>query len=327
MRNLPKRPARNVPEQQKRRLLRWLEAWEEHQAFAAIEFEPSEGSGGSIDPERLASLIEPFDSQLVEGQIRLMPAHGEEEPLLLLLIKPWNEADYLVAPFTAIGEPATPTELKLRDHMLYSSLCLWNTRTLPRTLLSESWVVDECDESEMADVHAILEVAMLGSDVPEHLLEKTGAPIFRSEDPRIDYQDQYLRAFGVWIASVPSTKQPAGELFTLHFSAPSPDALAASSGRTEFIKEENWFESDPRTHSVVFFPHQDGEHLECNLYKLGVADTRSSEFDGYVLQFKSGERSAPIEDGRVVFKRSSGLEDICFTGPNGETIRLAPKGD
>jgi len=326
MRNLPKRPARNVPEQQKRRLLRWLEAWEEHQAFAAIEFEPSEGSGGSIDPERLASLIEPFDSQLVEGQIRLMPAHGEEEPLLLLLIKPWNEADYLVAPFTAIGEPATPTELKLRDHMLYSSLCLWNTRTLPRTLLSESWVVDECDESEMADVHAILEVAMLGSDVPEHLLEKTGAPIFRSEDPRIDYQDQYLRAFGVWIASVPSTKQPAGELFTLHFSAPSPDALAASSGRTEFIKEENWFESDPRTHSVVFFPHQDGEHLECNLYKLGVADTRSSEFDGYVLQFKSGERSAPVEDGRVVFKRSAGLEDIRLTGPDGRTVRLASKG-
>jgi len=321
MRNLPKRPARNVPEHQKLRLLRWLEAWEEQKAFDEIGFEPIEGSGDSIEPDVLKSLVEPFDAELEEGQIRLMPARGYEEPLVLLLLKQWTESDYLVAPFTAIGVPATPTELKLRDHMLYSSLCLWNVRTLPNSVLADSWIVDECSELEMQDARSILQVALLGEDVPEQLLGKTGAPIFRSEDPRIDYQDQYLESFKAWVEACGEDEVSGKIILGPWVQKMHDEQLAVAAAVQEARLSQETFESEK--HILVFFAHHDHKKIELNVYDRGNDDQLSGGLDGCVLAFGEAERSEPIADGRAVFELADVLgKQISIEGPDGGSIEF-----
>lgn len=146
--------------------------------------------------EKIKRQIAPFDIDIEEGQIRLL-SQTEEESIVAVL-KKWDKDIYLIAPYSRFSNPATETELLTeRDTRGIRVLQLWNARTIPYHVLMCSWSLDDMTKEERTQTQEVLELSLTGRITSESTRENTGVPIFRPQDPRLEYKAKELEKFSV----------------------------------------------------------------------------------------------------------------------------------
>lgn len=136
-----------------------------------------------------------FDANLAPGQIRLLSQ--PERLTYVALLRRWEEDSFVVMPFSHFSEPATDEELKLEFDrgMHVRVLQAWNVRTLQDETLRESWLVDMLTPTEAEQAWQLWTASIVGKELPDEILQRTGLPIYRDNDPRLDYKREELDNF------------------------------------------------------------------------------------------------------------------------------------
>ena len=181
----------------KETLINWLSLWYNHKEFSEINIQEEYTPDATITDEqieKLKKLVRPFDANIQPGQIRLLSSAivpDSNRPYYVAIIKPWDDDMVLLAPYSPFQVPATTGELlSEREDFSLKTLELWNARTVPVSLLSKSWLVDELSDKEINDAFDVFANISSGKDFSQELKERVGLPIVNKKDPRIEYQAQ-----------------------------------------------------------------------------------------------------------------------------------------
>lgn len=136
-----------------------------------------------------------YDGDIGAGQVRILPETNR--PTYVLVARRWGGDAWLVLPFSQYAEPATDTEMRLAVSG-GSSLCvvqLWNARSLHEQTLAKSWLVATLSEEVVGDALAAWEWSVGPGELSQDQLSRTGLPIMRRDDPRIEYEAEELANF------------------------------------------------------------------------------------------------------------------------------------
>jgi hypothetical protein len=196
MKNLPTLKFSDNSPTQREFLKEWLTDWNIQTAASQIADEDEYIPDGTTTKEqiaRLKGLVNPFDANVSNGEIRILSTAivpDSDRPYYIAVIKEWEEDMMLIAPYAPFTVPATTGELLTgRDHFSLANLELWNARTVPTVLLRKSWLVDELSKEECDEAFAVFANITSGKELPENLTERIGLPIVNPKDPRIEYQN------------------------------------------------------------------------------------------------------------------------------------------
>jgi hypothetical protein len=179
-----------------------------------------------------------YDSDpIAPGQVRLVSNHllpASDRPVYIAIYSWWKPLGVLAAPFSRYSAPAFPGELAFDDReAALRVLCLWNSFSLPLFTLSSSWIADSMTELEMSDARAVARHWMRGEDLSAQLRDRTGPPIYRADDPRLDYQREELALIHPLLAlqnvEAAALDAPAGLLANALEPARDELSLAAAS--------------------------------------------------------------------------------------------------
>lgn len=198
MHQLPKINESVMPDEQQKALFRWLHEWYLDQQLQE-EPVPEAATGSGVPDVNLR----PVDTAAFVGQIRLMHPQvivQQARPLYFALLEERPKARYLVAPFSRFSEPATPFELYTEhDSAVLKVLCLWNSRVWPRSLVQQSWIVDELSDSDLDAACAVWRFCRYRETPPQETTHRCGPPLIHPEDPRWKYmaeEDKQLSQIG-----------------------------------------------------------------------------------------------------------------------------------
>lgn len=126
-----------------------------------------------------------FDAPIKAGELRIF-ADGER-PLLGLLYKQVEDS-WIVVPVSWFSVPATEQEILIGKRVYQ----LWNSFTAQSAYVERSWVVDDVVLSDLKDLNAALLHVMVGDSISEDLANCTGLPIMSVEDPRLEYEREFV---------------------------------------------------------------------------------------------------------------------------------------
>ena len=164
-------------------------------------------------------------------------------------------------PFSDFSEPATETELKFRidGGVGLRVLQLWNARSLLEQTLAKSWLVYTLQAAELDDAITAWKWSVGEGELSEDQILRTGIPIMRRDDPRVEYEDSELANFA---------KLDSKDLIATEHLAWLESIRTVASGMTPFAR------------SRVF--EQDYALAAAEAEKPVAADCRLPEFDGVV---------------------------------------------
>ena len=181
---------------QKKYLKEWLLDWNITNNISSSQNEEYSPDGTITEEqiEKLKTLVRPFDASIKPGQIRILSSAivpDSNRPYYAAIIKQWDDDMVLLAPYSSFTIPATTGELlSEREDFSLKTLELWNARTVPVSLLSKSWLVDELSEKEIKDALDVFANITSGKELHQELKERVGLPVINKKDPRIEYQAQ-----------------------------------------------------------------------------------------------------------------------------------------
>lgn len=154
-------------------------------------------------PDVKLSPVNPFDTELEPGQVRLLGGDTDRMTYVALL-KRWEADSFVVMPFSAFKYPATDEEFmpEYDGGVFQHVLQAWNVRTLDDASLKRSWVVGQLSEKDMDDAWRLWEKSLGGKELDDELLKRTGLPIYKLHDPRLKYKQTELVNMGRWVQQV-----------------------------------------------------------------------------------------------------------------------------
>lgn len=153
----------------------------------------------ATDPGTELSKPNPFDPNLAAGQIRLLS--NTDRITYVALLKRWEQDSFVVMPFSNFNYPATDEEFRVSfDGGLFLRVMqAWNTRTVADDMLKQSWLVGTMPQKDIDDAWHMWEHT-LGGKVPESgLWQRTGVPIYKEGDPRLEYKGHELANMSKWV--------------------------------------------------------------------------------------------------------------------------------
>ena len=139
--------------------------------------------------------MNPFDTKLAEGQIRLLSQ--TQRVTYVALLRRWGDDAFVVMPFSRFDSPATDEELKTSfdGGMYLRVLQAWNTRSLQDESLEKSWLIGCLPQNDIEDALALWESTLEDKELDDAIVQRTGLPIYRSNDPRLQYKREELANF------------------------------------------------------------------------------------------------------------------------------------
>ena len=147
----------------------------------------------------LPSVFPHSKASVLPGQIRLLPQ--TDFMTYVAVLGRWSEDSFLIAPFSRFSQPATDEEFKT-DYdggAFLRVLQLWNARSAMNATLCNSWLVGELSEQDCHDALLVWKWSIGDlAELPEHISERTGVPIYRTDDPRLDYRREALENFAAF---------------------------------------------------------------------------------------------------------------------------------
>lgn len=161
---------------------------------------PDEDEGLNADsPEMRAMLkgtVSPYDPFPRTGEIRLL---SQPERLTYVAVFPWDHCHSLIVPLSRYENPATNRELLAEDSdkkgLFMQVYQCWNARTINNILLAKSWIAGEISSSEQKRLNQMMHYSLLGDKLPVDVQNRTGAPIYKAEDPRLEYMREATELF------------------------------------------------------------------------------------------------------------------------------------
>lgn len=218
MPKLPQLRWKAAPRGRAERLARWLDEWHLEQDLRQSDPDYERPVQLSQDERvldyRFHQLIAPFDPEPTPKDIRLLSPllFGALSRPVYVAILARNAEWFIVAPFGPFLEPATKTEWATgRTEHALRVLCLWNSRTLPKEVIAQSWLVDRLELHEQKTAWAVFQHATRGTTLPEDLLSSVGCPITHPRDPRLQYQAEEINLLAPLMRSIPETGKPVHE--------------------------------------------------------------------------------------------------------------------
>ena len=258
----------------------------------------------------------PYDEQLEEGQIRLL-AHTERITYVSLL-KRWNTNAFVVMPFSRYNSPATDEEFKTDfDGGLYLRvLQAWNTRTLQDKTLKQSWLIGYLSKEDFEAAWKMWESTLGDVTLTDDLLKKTGLPIYRKIDPRVEYKREELDNFARIDAEDLAAMTDNSWSFDVFNREEETVALAAGDERKNIQLVIH--AKAPQVSVFVEFSHDD--KLTLDVYD---ADSElSNALDGcMVLNTANGTFLGVLQDGHLELTFDDSVCSIAIIDKNGQPLR------
>lgn len=184
MKKLPTRP--NVTN----RLSLWVSEWEIEKKLRAMS---------GFKPADKVPMGSPKGQPLEEvkiGEVRLMAPHLSPEgqrSLHVLVVANWTDDWKLIIPFSPFSTPATDKELRTKlEDPNFSVLQVWNARTMPSSVIAESWTAFNVEDELLDEAYAAFQCATFGAAIPLKLESRIGTPINQANDPRLEYQREEI---------------------------------------------------------------------------------------------------------------------------------------
>ncbi len=177
-------------------------AWLLDRKLAKVATDEQDGPNDAVPAG--AALAEPrdFSSEApAPGQIRVL---SQTETLTYAaVLARWDEWSFLIAPFSRFEDPATDEELKtaFQGGLRMDVLQIWNARTAMSATLQKSWLVGTLPEQDLDDAFLLWKWSIGDvAELPERISERTGVPIYRTDDPRLEYRREALENFAAFDA-------------------------------------------------------------------------------------------------------------------------------
>lgn len=155
--------------------------------------------GVQLDYDRLRNSVNPYDSHLEVGQIRILApkfVRNQDHIPYVAVIAQTDETHYLVAPFSRFPIPATPGEIMThKDFEPVKVLQVWNARIVPEALLQLSWKSDVLEEQTRQDAEALHQYLQTKTPLPENFSSILGPRLDAPFDLRYTYLDEEEEQF------------------------------------------------------------------------------------------------------------------------------------
>lgn len=233
MNRLPHGKMVRVPMAQRRRLQRWLHEWHIERALRDEDEIGLQAPTSPVPPAgRLGPSTAISEKHPRPGQIRLLFPETPAlrcRPRYVVILHALKSSNFLIAPFGVFSEPAVPGEWKTsRAQAHLATLCLWNTRKVPASLISRSWSVDNLTPKELAAARTIHHASTTRRAIPARFRDAVGPPLRHPLDPRHEYLDEERTWMDQFLSVVPEqgANQPLWSLRKREHQLP----LAAESG-------------------------------------------------------------------------------------------------
>lgn len=161
----------------------------------------------------LFSAPRPFHSEVAIGQIRLL---SQTEGLTYVaVLRHWTKDSFLIVPFSGFSFPATDEELTMSFNggLFLEVLQIWNARSAMETTLRKSWLVGALPKQDLDDALLLWKWSIGNvAELPERISERTGVPIYRTDDPRLDYRREVLESFAAFDAEDDANAEQAASV-------------------------------------------------------------------------------------------------------------------
>lgn len=268
----------------------------------------------------------PFDTNLQEGQIRLLSQL--DRITYVVLLRRWEEDAFVVMTFSHYDFPATDEEFKpeFDGGMYLNTLQAWNTRTLLDETLKKSWLIGNLPASDCSDAWDFWENLMTGRDLRFELLEKTGLPITSADDLRIQYMKEELAAFDQLDDAELTEESDTPSWFNRIELPPlwqeEEIALAAGDEKQDFIAECTPYGYDEFV-SIIFSPRE--KILRVNIFTSDQSDV-SHTFDSWELISEDCTVLALVYDGFCMVRDVESFDGKCaLRNPANRSIIILEK--
>lgn len=255
---------------------------------------------------RAAEHVRPFHPFPMVGQVRVLK--DTERLVYVLLAKEWDESSFLVIPFSSYSQPATELELAVKNQggLGLRVLQIWNARSLCAETLKKGWRVGQLPLEDINDALSLWNY-YTGGEVPsEDIIARTGLPIFRSDDPRLKYQEESIADFvKVDAADLAVVEREEDEKRKTILFVPTPTftksrifdyndeyALAAADAEKD-VAAECSIEGFDGVVRVMYVPSEQMLYLRV----LGKEGDVSSALDGWGVLGSSAEVLGYLRDG------------------------------
>ena len=301
-------------------------------ANATSEMEPDMSLACDYE---IKSKVQPFDEDVQEGQIRLLSQ--TEEITYIAILKQWANNLFVVAPFSHFNAPATDDELKMTfdGGLFLRTLQIWNIRTLHVETLKKTWLVGKMPAKDMADAWQLWRYSLgRTNDISDDIILRTGLPIYKKEDPRLEYEDHCLANFAKLDSEDLETcesedletseevfdeeKYTFEELFMITMISlfrPAQSVLAAADEKENPFGEYTVY---GKNISIIIQYDLDEQKLHVDVY--GADGDFTTELDGWSFVDSFNEEIAKIKDGRIRI-------DIAQDEWNGELALMDSEGN
>lgn len=268
----------------------------------------------------------PFDTNLQEGQIRLLSQLARITYVVLL--HRGEEDSFVVMTFSHYDFPATDEEFKpeFDGGMYLNTLQAWNTRTLQDETLKKSWLIGNLPTSDCSDAWNFWEHLMIGRELKSVLLEKTGLPITSSDDPRVQYMKEERAAFDQ-LDDAKLTEESDTPSWFNRIELPQlwqdeEITLAAGDEKQDFIAECTPYGYNEFV-TIIFSPSE--KTLRVNIYTADQSDV-SHSFDSWELISEDCTVWALIHDGFCIVRDIAYFNGKCaLRNPANHSIIILEK--
>jgi hypothetical protein len=341
MKKLPKIQWSEIPQAKKAELQRWLEFRRADLGLRSDLQEESEATprsqtqGPSSESLRVCE-VAPFDEVVALGQIRLLAPELSPDlirPLYFAVLREWDAVTFLIAPFSPYCVPATEGELLLASNTVhFQVICLWNARTVSKTLVAQSWIVGQLTEKQLDNAWAVFKRVIAGHSLPEFLEERVGLPIYTSSDPRIAYEQEeasHLEHLVMASERLLETASNNSDESESHWPelvdvSDLTNTLAWAAAVGDEVRTCE-FTTPDGAHSISF---SSGGSIAANTILVAAYDAQgepSALLEGAQLLSSAGQQLAFITNGTATVPKGSITSELLIRDKDGRTIRLQRK--
>lgn len=284
-----------------------------------------ENANMTTSPDIVLPEMNPYNDDLQPGQIRLLSQ--TDELTYAVLLRRWGENAFVVAPFSRFSYPATDEELKTRfDGGLYLQvLQIWNVRTALDATLKKSWLIGTMPADDIEDAWKLWEWSLGGAEPEDSVLERTGVPIYRPDDPRLEYRGEECDKFAKFDAEdirhaiFLDAKLVIGASVFARRNGQAADriALAAAEG-DKYSMELYRFSDSELMLEVEYSPHD--KKLTCTV--LDKNGRKTGEMDGCEVVEETNGTIGTFAGGVAEADIDSVGGGIVVIGKDGDAVEL-----
>lgn len=296
------------------------------------------------DNARLSAAVDAYDSDIKEGQIRILSKRFTDDPDVVpyvVVLERWNESMWLVAPFSQYGTPATPGEMKTGIDMHGLRVVqAWNARTVQPCLLEKSWLCREIGDALRKQALVLFRHEFGGKELPADFSAERGSPIIFEADPRCDYQAESIARLRPLSTAVKATERILSELeeakntseneglksgiLSIDFTRPlalDADDYALAAGDAEKQKTEVYSVGDVEL-SVTHSPEE-----KVSIFTFYDQDDKLDvSYDGYGLLGGEVEFLGTFKDGMLRVPTVCIKKGFQIVDSEGNAVKVTPRG-